>query len=118
LFDVTLTNQSPAELDASDGTKIAPNGGTWQYAGGPQGQSTWIDTPFGRFGFIDIGDTHIGGDSNEEWGVLFCFQAMSVVGRYNGQGTLNITVDPYVQFNLAGMDFRQVQLDGLVIAMS
>ena len=114
MFDVTLTNQSPAALTASDGSTIAPNGGTWSHAGGPQGQSTWIDTPFGRFGFLDIGDTHIGGDSGEEWGVLICFQEMSVVGRYTGQGALTITVDPFVQFQLAGMDFRQVQLNGLV----
>ena len=116
MFDVTLTNQSPAELDTSDGKKIGANGGTWKFAGGPQGQSTWIDTPFGRFGFVDIGDTHVPGDTDEEWGVLVSFQEMSIVGRYNGQGTLNITVDPFLQFTLAGMDFRQVQLEGLVIA--
>jgi hypothetical protein len=116
MFEVQLTNQSPAQLAVFDGTTIAPNGGTWHYAGGPQGQVTWIDTPFGRFGFVDIGDAHIGGDSTEEWGVLFCFQEMSVVGRYNGGGTVNITVDQFLQFNLEGMDFRQVQLNGLVIA--
>jgi hypothetical protein len=115
MFDVQLTNHSPAELDASDGSKIAANGGTWQYAGGPQGQVTWIDNPFGRFGFLDIGDMHIGGDSHEQWGVLISFQGMSVVGRYDGQGALTITVDQFLQFNLEGMDFRQVELNGLVI---
>lgn len=113
MFDVTLTNQSPADLQTSDGKKVGKNGGTWKYKGGPQGQTTYIDGPFGRFGFMDIGDQHIGGDSTEEWGVLFEYQEMSVVGRYDGQGTLSITVDPFLQFQLSGMTFRQVALDGI-----
>ena len=113
MYDVTLTNNSPVQLQASDGKQIGANGGTWTHAGGPAGTSAYIDTPFGRMGFLDIGDSHIGGDSTEEWGVLFCYQEMSVVGRYDGQGKLNITVDQFLQFNLAGMDFRQVALEGL-----
>ena len=35
------------------------------------------------------------------------------MGRYDGQGTLNITVDQFVQYELSGMDFRQVELPGL-----
>ena len=113
MFDVTLTNQSPVELQTSDGHKIGGNGGTWKFGGGPAGKSAYIDGPFGRFGFLDIGDTHVGGDSGEEWGVLFTYRDMAVVGRYDGQGTLTITVDQFVQFGLAGMDFRQVELTAL-----
>ena len=113
MFDVTLTNNSSAELEASDGKKISPNGGTWKFAGGPQGQATYVDGPFGRLGFLDIGDTHIGGDSGEEWGVLITYQGMSFVGRYSGQGTLNFAVDQFLQVNLQGMDFREVELEGL-----
>ena len=115
MFDVTLTNNSTAELETSNGKKISPNGGTWTFKGGPQGQATYIDGPFGRLGFLDIGDTHIGGDSNEEWGVLISYQDMAVVGRYEGQGQLSLTVDAFVQVALAGMDFRQVSLDALTL---
>ena len=114
MYDVTLTNQSSVELQTSDGHKIGPNGGTWKYAGGPAGTSAYIDGPFGRFGLLDIGDSHIGGDSTEQWGVLIVHRNEAVVGRYEGQGTLNITVDQFVQFALAGMDFREVQLDPLI----
>jgi hypothetical protein len=114
MFDVTLTNNSTAELQTSDGKKVGPNGGTWKFAGGPQGQATYVDGPFGRLGFLDIGDTHIGGDSTEEWGVLITYQGMSVVGRYDGQGTLTFAVDQFLQVSATGMDFRQVSLDGLV----
>lgn len=113
MFDVTLTNNSPAELQASNGQKIGAGGGTWKFAGGPQGQATYIDGPFGRLGFLDIGDQHIGGDSGEQWGVLINYMGESFVGRYEGQGTLTMTVDQFLQVSLAGMDFRQVQLDGL-----
>ena len=116
MFDVTLTNNSSAELQTSDGKKVSPNGGTWQFAGGPQGQATYVDGPFGRLGFLDIGDTHIGGDSTEEWGVLICYQGMSIVGRYEGQGKLAFTVDEFLQVALQGMDFRQVELEGLTAA--
>ena len=114
MFDVTLTNQSSVELQTSDGHKVGPNG-TWKFAGGPAGSSAYVDGPFGRLGFLDIGDTHIGGDSTEEWGVLITYQGMSMVGRYEGQGTLNFNIDPFVQVGLAGMDFRQVELQGLVV---
>jgi hypothetical protein len=113
MFDVTLTNDSTAELQTSDGHKISANGGTWKFAGGPQGQATYVDGPFGRLGFLDIGDQHIGGDSGEEWGVLISFRDMTIVGRYDGQGTLNFTVDQFLQVALAGMDFRQVELEAL-----
>ena len=114
MFDVTLTNQSTQEFETSGGDKIG-NGGTWKFRGGPAGASYYVDGPFGRFGFLDIGDNHIPGDSDEEWGVLFSYQEMSIVGRYAGEGALNITVDPYLQVQLAGMDFRQVSLDGMII---
>jgi hypothetical protein len=113
MFDVTLTNQSPVTLQRSDGSTVPGNGGTWSFEGGPAGSSAYVDGPFGRFGLLDIGDTHIGGDSGEQWGVLFTYRDMAVVGRYEGQGTLNITVDQFVQVTLAGMDFRQVELEAL-----
>lgn len=113
MFDVTLTNYSSVELQASDGERIGANGGTWSFRGGPAGSAYYVDGPFGRFGFLDIGDTHIGGDSNEEWGVLFSYQGMSAVGRYDGEGTLSIDVDGFLQFGVGGLDFRQIELPGL-----
>jgi hypothetical protein len=113
MFDVTLTNNSPADLQSSDGHKINANGGTWKFEGGPQGKSYYVDGPFGRFGLLDIGDQHIPGDSTEEWGVLVRYEDMTFVARYEGQGTLNITVDQFLQFDLNGMDFRQVELEAL-----
>ena len=113
MFDVTLTNNSSAELETSNGKKVSPNGGTWTFAGGPQGQATYVDGPFGRLGFLDIGDTHIPGDSGEEWGVLITYQGMAMVGRYEGQGQLAFTVNSFLQVNLEGMDFREVELEGL-----
>ena len=113
MFDVTLTNQSSVELQTSDGHKIGANG-TWKFAGGPAGSSAYVDGPFGRLGFLDIGDTHVPGDSGEEWGVLFTFQEMSVVGRYEGEGALTIDINLFLQVALSGMDFRQVELEGIV----
>jgi hypothetical protein len=117
MFDVRLTSQSTVGLQTSDGHK-AGKGGTWRFAGGPAGSSAYVDGPFGRLGFLDIGDTHIGGDSTEEWGVLITYQGMSVVGRYDGQGTLNFTVDQFLQVALDGMDIRQVELEGLGVLVS
>ncbi len=116
MFDVSLTNGSSVELQTSDGHKIGANGGTWKFRGGPQGSSYYVDGPFGRFGFLDIGDTHIPGDSGEEWGVLLTYQEMSVVGRYEGEGTLTIGINQFLQVTLSGMDFRQVALEGLIIS--
>jgi len=114
MFDVTVTNHSSVGLQASSGATIGANGGTWAFEGGPAGSSYFVDGPFGRFGFLDIGDTHIGGDSKEEWGVLFGYQGMSFVGRYDGQGTLNVDVGQFLQVTLGGMDFREVEVEGLV----
>lgn len=114
MFDVKLTNGSSAELETSNGKKVSPNGGTWTFAGGPQGQATYIDGPFGRLGFLDIGDQHVPGDSGETWGVLITYLGVAMVGRYEGQGSLAMTVDPFLRVTLSGMDFRQVELEGLL----
>lgn len=116
MFDVTLTNQSSVELQASDGTKIGAKGGTWKFAGGPAGSSAYVEGPFGRLGFLDIGDMHIGGDSKETWGVLITYRGMAVVGRYEGGGQLTFNVNQFLQVGLAGMDFREVELEGLVLS--
>ena len=113
-FLVNLVNNSNATLTASTGDMIVP-GGQWQLQPGATGKPFHLDTPMGRVGFSDIGDQHIPGDSGETWGVLIGYQEMSVVGRYEGGGTLDCVVDPYFQVILTGMDFRQVQLNGLVI---
>ncbi len=116
MFDVTLTNNSTAKLQTSDGKTVNPNGGTWKFAGGPQGQVTYIDGPFGRLGFLDIGDQHIGGDSKETWGVLIAYQGEEIVGRYEGGGRLKVVVNQYCQAELSGMDLRQVFLPAMEIA--
>ena len=118
MFGVNLTNSSSATLSASNDDQIAPSA-TWQFDGGPAGQTFWVDGPMGRIGFLDLGDTHIPGDDPVfQWGVLIGYQAMSIVGRYEGQGTLALVVDQFLQVSLSGMSFRQVSLDGLITADS
>jgi hypothetical protein len=70
----------------------------------------------GVLSFHDIGDTHIGGDSGETWGVLVAYQGEEFVARYEGGGQLAVEINTFYQATLSGMDIRQVELPGLQIA--
>ena len=115
MFNVSVTNNSGVPLSGSDGTKLPPSGGMWKTTS--QALSGWgfVLTPFGPAGFVDIGANHIPGDSSETWGVLLAYQGMSVVGRYEGQGQLVLDLDTFLQVGMEGMDFREVELEGLVL---
>ena len=109
MYLVTVKNGSGQTLTASDGTKIKP-GGHWQ----TKTTSGWIDTEFaGQLSFLDIGEKHIPGDTSETWGSLILYRFESVVGRYEGEGALNISFDQFLCATLDGMDFRMVSLDPL-----
>jgi hypothetical protein len=113
MFSINVNNKSSGTLITSTGEKVPPGSG-WGIGSG--GDPIWVDTPMGRLGIVDIGDTHVPGDSTETWGVLVGYQEMSVVGRYEGKGMLILDVNPLYQVTMSGgMDFRQVSLDGLII---
>jgi hypothetical protein len=64
--------------------------------------------------FRDLGEEHIGGDSEETWGVLIGYQGSHMVGRHEGGGTLNVAFDNHLQAVVSGMNLRHVRLDPLV----
>jgi hypothetical protein len=70
----------------------------------------------GALRFHDIGDTHIGGDSDETWGVLIAYQGEEYVGRYEGGGQLAVEINAYYQAVLSGMDPREVHLPAIETA--
>jgi hypothetical protein len=110
-YTVTINNSTDSPITAEDGTVIAPNGGTW--TSGTLGDTYAHSDQFGPISFIDLGDTHIGGDSGETWGVLITYQGEHMVGRYEGGGQLTVSFNKYLQANLTGMDLRLVQLDAI-----
>jgi hypothetical protein len=112
LYEVTVQNSTDAPITASDGSTIAP-GGSWK--SGAIGDAYLHSDQFGSMSFVDIGDQHIPGDTNETWGCLITYQGEHMVGRYEGGGQLSVTFNKYLQATLAGMDIRQVQLNALVI---
>jgi hypothetical protein len=113
-YYVAVTNNSNVEWNASDGTKIPASGGEWR---SQEIGDAWVNcVQSGTINFHDIGDTHIGGDSSETWGVLISYQGEEMVGRYEGGGQLIVSINGYYQATLGGMDIRQVSLNGLLIA--
>ena len=107
MYSVMLDNQSAVTLTASDGQSIPPGG---QWKSGNLG-SAWIRSEqIGPISFLDIADAHVSGDSSETWGVLISYQGEEVVGRYEGGGTLQVTLNKFLQASLHGMHFRQVSL--------
>jgi hypothetical protein len=116
MYTVSVANKSSYTWQASDGTLIPPNG-QWATAQ-PIGNAFFQCQELGTVNFLDLGDTHIPGDSNETWGVLISYQGEEVVARYEGQGQLNVTIDGFGQAALSGMDLRQVQLPSFTFTLS
>ena len=69
----------------------------------------------GTINFLDIGDVHIGGDSKETWGVLVSFQGEETVGRYEGEGALEVVINQFGQVELKNMDLREVSLPSFIL---
>src|SRR3954449_4970105 len=116
MYAVTVTNASSVDLTTSDGKTVNAGGGTWTSP--RSGNAGFTSQHFGPIAFLDIGDTHIGGDSTETWGVLITYQGEELVGRYEGEGALDVAINQFGQATLMGMDLRQVALPGLTIGQS
>ncbi len=72
MYQLTLTNHSNVSLELVGGGHAIPSGGEWK--SGNLADVTIIVPTRGTLSFHDIGDTHIGGDSDETWGVLIAYQ--------------------------------------------
>jgi hypothetical protein len=114
MYQINLQNQSKTlTVQVADGSKVEP-GGRWSSS--PQLGNIFMSTQqFGTINFTDIGDQHIPGDSKETWGVLISYQGEEVVGRYEGGGQLNVSLNGYGQLSLSGMDLRQVALPAMTL---
>src|SRR3954470_16638791 len=114
-YDLILKNSTGSVLDSSDGKQVRL-GETWKNEHGQLGNAYFHSDEVGSLSFRDIGDTHIGGDSKETWGVLIAYQGAHMVGRYDGDnGLLEITWDEHLQVLVGGkMHLRRVLLDPLV----
>jgi hypothetical protein len=116
MYNVNVANKSSYIWQASDGTIIEPNG---QWSTSEAIGNAFVQCQqLGTVNFLDIGDTHIPGDSNETWGVLISYQGEEVVGRYEGGGQLNVIINGFGQAALSGMDLRQVQLPSFIFTLS
>ncbi len=112
MYHVTIVNQSEVTLTTSNGNTIAP-GATWE--SGDIGNAWVRSDQVGTLNFLDIADQHIGGNTDETWGVLISYQGEEIVGRYEGGGRLKVTLNKYLQAHLSGMNLRQVHLPPMLI---
>ena len=113
-YHVQVTNTSDYLVLATfDGHTVAPNGGGWK--SGTIGNGWITSEQFGTLAFLDLAKTRLGGDTAETWGVLITYQGEEIVGRYEGGGNLNVTVNEYGQAKLTGMSLRRVLLPPLII---
>jgi hypothetical protein len=114
MYQISLTNNSNVGIGFVGGNEVIPPGDKWQ--SGNLGDVT-LDVPTrGPLNFHDIGDTHIGGDSTETWGVLIAYEGEEFVGRYEGGGQLTVVINQYYQAEVSGMDIRQVSLPAIQVA--
>jgi hypothetical protein len=115
VYQLNVTNNSNYGIGFLGGNEVIPEGGG-QYTSGDLGNLTLIVPTRGPLDFLDIGDQHIGGDSDETWGVLIAYQGQEFVGRYEGGGQLTVVINEYYQAELSGMDLREVLLPAMEIA--
>ena len=113
MYQINLTNHSNVSLEFIGGNQIIPSGDQWK--SGDLGDITLVVPTRGPLSFHDLGDTHIGGDSGETWGVLIAYQGEEIVGRYEGGGQLTVDINTYYQAVLSGMDLREVSLPAMQI---
>jgi hypothetical protein len=112
-YSLQVQNGSQYTWEGSDGANVPP-GAMWSPQNQPLGNA-WLQSPqLGTLNFLDIADTHIPGDSGETWGVLVSYQGEEMVGRYEGGGQLNGSINNFGQVTLSGMDLRQVSLPSFV----
>lgn len=113
MYSVTIRNSSGAPMTTADGKTIDPDG---SWTSDTLGNTFVHSEEFGSMSFRDIGDSHIGGDSEETWGVLISYNGQHMVGRYEGGGELHVTFNNHLQAEVSGMHLRRVHLDALMVA--
>jgi hypothetical protein len=93
MWTLTLTNNYYAPIVANDNEgshSVEPKA---QYQNMTPLGNAYLTIPgLGQASFIDIADSHIGGDGPQTWGVLINYQGESWVFRYEGGGQLNATL--------------------------
>jgi hypothetical protein len=113
MYTVTIKNSTGAPMTTADGQKIDPDG-SWE---SKELGNTYVHSDeFGSMSFRDIADKHIGGDTDETWGVLISYGGQHMVGRYEGGGHLDVTFNDHLQAEVSGMNLRRVHLSPLVAA--
>jgi hypothetical protein len=111
-FTISVQNGTEYVMEGSDAASVPP-AGTWK-PGGLHGNAWLRSAQLGTLNILDLGARHIPGDSKETWGVLISYQGEEMVGRYEGQGTLNVALNEYGQATPSGMDFREVSLPSFI----
>jgi hypothetical protein len=115
VWSITLTNDYYAVVLANDNEgqhDVAPKA---QYSNlTPLGNAYLTIPGLGQASFIDIADSHIGGDGPETWGVLINYQGESWVFRYEGGGELGAVLSPWgvLQLTSSG-SLREVEWPGI-----
>jgi hypothetical protein len=115
-YYVSVTNSTVYDMQTSNGQPLKGGGGTW--SSGLIGDA-WVNTlGWGTLNFLDIGHTHVGGDSGGEWGVLVSYQGEEVVGRYDGSPVLSVAISALGAATMVGggdFTLRQVSLPAFEI---
>jgi hypothetical protein len=113
MYQVHFTNSSKyLKFGTADGHGVGP-GDSWQ--SGDLGD-TWISSgQFGALAFHDLGDQHVPGDTQEKWGVLITYQGHEFIGRYEGGGRLEVSMNDYGQATITGMHIHQVLLPPVIL---
>lgn len=110
-YYVHIDNNFGQAITVSDGTTIN-SGSSWDST--QLGGLKLMIPDYGTVIFQDIGTTHIDGDTNGAWGVLISYHDEDIVGRYDGNGQLNVAVGAYGAITIAGMSFADVVISRLV----
>jgi hypothetical protein len=123
MYNVSITNNYIYSLFMDGGNQViaGPNGGTAQLNnwGSHALNVAWM----GDINFIDLGDKKLSAYTNPKlpwteatWGGLVRYRGLDAYFRYEGQGQVNVVVDPFgsVQLHFAqgGMI---VSLDDLTV---
>jgi hypothetical protein len=112
MWTLTLTNNYHSTVIATDNEgnhNVNPNS---QYQNATPLGNAYLTIPgLGQANFIDIADSHIGGDGPETWGVLINYQGEAWVFRYEGGGELSATLTSYGVLQISStFSTREVEL--------
>jgi hypothetical protein len=104
MYDVAVTNNYiyPISLEMEGwpppSQSIPPNGGQYTYQG--LGNGIMTIAGMGPINFLDLGNQKLDAYTNPElpwteftWGGVVRYRGMDAYFRYEGQGTVNVTVD-------------------------